>query len=138
MTVNCESNFWTVRDFLPSMLERNKGQIVTIASACGLSGLARLPDYCASKFGQVGFSEALRSELKAQGKNITCTTVCPYVINTGMFEGASTSWLFPILEQEYTADRILSAILQEEGEVAIPWKVGILQHFGKAILPSDV
>jgi hypothetical protein len=55
-----------------------------------------------------------------------------------MFEGASTSWLFPILEQEYTADRILSAILQEEGEVAIPWKVGILQHFGKAILPSDV
>lgn len=40
MVVNCESNFWTVREVLPGMLKRNRGQIVTIASAAGLAATA--------------------------------------------------------------------------------------------------
>lgn len=50
MTVNAESNMWTVREFLPSMMERNTGQIVAIASLAGKMGQAGLSDYCASKF----------------------------------------------------------------------------------------
>lgn len=64
MVVNCESNFWIVRDFLPGMMAKNNGSIVTIASACGLAGaVPRLCDYTASKFAAVGFSEGLRSEM---------------------------------------------------------------------------
>src|SRR5690625_3950836 len=45
--VNTISHFWTARAFLPDMLKRNRGHIVTIASAGGLVGVAKLADYCA-------------------------------------------------------------------------------------------
>lgn len=138
MIVNCESNFWIVRDFLPAMLARNHGQIVTISSGCGLAAVPRLSDYAASKFASVGFSEALRAELFAQKKNIICTTICPYFINTGMFEGVNTGRLYPLLETDFVVERCMSAILQDEGEVSIPWDVGPIIHFTKAFLPSQV
>lgn len=50
----------TVKAFLPSMLKKNKGHIVSTASSAGLFGVGGLSDYCASKFGAVGFMEALR------------------------------------------------------------------------------
>jgi short-subunit dehydrogenase len=40
--------------FLPSMMERNSGHIVTIASAAATTGTAKLSDYCASKFAVFG------------------------------------------------------------------------------------
>jgi all-trans-retinol dehydrogenase (NAD+) len=64
LKVNCESNIWLVREVLPSMLSRNRGQIVTISSVAGLIGGPQMSDYYASKFASVGFSEALRCELK--------------------------------------------------------------------------
>ena len=73
------------------MIERNHGHVVNIASSAGLSGVTGLADYCASKFAAVGFDESLRYELLSQGKTgVHTTVVCPYFINTGMFEGAKT------------------------------------------------
>lgn len=46
------------------MLENNKGHIVSVASLAGVCGVAKLVDYCASKFAAVGFDEALRMELE--------------------------------------------------------------------------
>jgi len=80
-----------VKSFLPAMLQRNSGHIVTIASAAGFVGTNGLVDYCASKFAAVGFDESLRMELAALGKTgVHTTVVCPYYINTGMFEGIKT------------------------------------------------
>lgn len=56
----CPLNVQTVKAFLPSMLEKNRGHIVSTASAAGLFGVAGLCDYCASKFAAVGFMESLR------------------------------------------------------------------------------
>ncbi len=78
---------WLVRELLPKMLIRNSGHIVSISSIAGVSGIAYGTDYCASKFGAYGFQEALRNEMKFLGKDIKCTTICPYFINTGMFGG---------------------------------------------------
>ena len=50
--------------FLPDMIKRNSGHIVTIASMAGHVGVTGLSDYCASKFGAIGFDESLRMELK--------------------------------------------------------------------------
>ena len=73
------------------MLENNHGHIVSIASTAGLFGVAGLCDYCSSKFGAFGFNESLQMELAAIGKHeIHTTIVCPYFINTGMFDGAKT------------------------------------------------
>ena len=67
------------------MLKKNEGHIVSIASIAGWGGTPDCVDYCASKHAAVGFMEALRQEINKDGKNIVCTTVCPYLINTGMF-----------------------------------------------------
>ena len=70
------------------MLEKDHGHIVSLASAAGYFSVAALCDYCASKFGAVGFIETLQFELTAMGKdNIRTTVVCPAAISTGMFEG---------------------------------------------------
>jgi len=75
--------------------------------------------------------------MAALGKNIKCTTICPYFVNTGMFEGVRTTRLFPLLDSDFVSDRCVSAILQEEGEVSIPWDLGFIIHFIKAFVPSD-
>ncbi len=72
-----------------------------------------LLDYCASKSAAFAIDESLRMELhkqKIQGVHTTC--VCPFFINTGMFNGASTrwSWLLPILEPDYVVKKIIDAI----------------------------
>lgn len=85
--VNTVSHQWTVRAFLPKMLENNKGHIVTVASIAGFLGVSGLADYCASKFGAVGFDEALRMELKSLNSKVTTTCIAPYFIDTGMFTG---------------------------------------------------
>lgn len=83
-----------MKAFLPDMMERNHGHIVNIASSAGLVGVTGLADYCASKFAAVGFDESLRFELEYLKKDgIHTTVVCPFFINTGMFEGAKTRFV---------------------------------------------
>lgn len=72
------------------MLQNDHGHLVSIASLAGIGGMSRLTDYCASKFAAVGFMESMHIELRAAGyKNIHTTIVCPFFINTGMFNGAN-------------------------------------------------
>jgi len=67
-------------------------------------------DYSASKFAAVGMMDSLRCEMKREGHNINTTIVCPFFINTGMFDGVSTGTLFQLLDQEYVVSRIVNAI----------------------------
>jgi len=113
LEVNTLAHFYTVKVFLPSMIKRNSGHIVTIASISGHFGVCGLADYAASKFGVVGFDESLRMEMKARGYKIKTTCICPYYINTGMFHGVSETIfgkLIPILEPDFVANRIVNAI----------------------------
>ncbi|CAG0896854.1 unnamed protein product, partial [Darwinula stevensoni] len=63
INVNAVAHLWTTKAFLPGMLERGQGHVVTIASLAGFWGINRLVDYCVSKFAVIGFDEALRTEL---------------------------------------------------------------------------
>ncbi|HJQ82579.1 MAG TPA: SDR family oxidoreductase [Candidatus Binatia bacterium] len=120
--VNTLALFWTTRAFLPGMLARNRGHVVTIASAAGIVGTARLVDYSASKHAAVGFDEALRLELRRQGSRVKTTVVCPFYVATGMFAGVRTRFrlLLPILEPDYVADRIVRAIRKDQRRVILP------------------
>jgi all-trans-retinol dehydrogenase (NAD+) len=120
--VNTLALFWTVRAFLPSMLERDSGHLVTVASAAGLAGTAKLTDYCSSKFAAVGFDESLRLELRRQDSNVVTTIVCPFYIDTGMFDGVKTrfSWLLPILKPETVVNRIINAIQKDRRRLVMP------------------
>ncbi len=98
LEVNTLSHLYTIREFLPDMLRINKGHIVTISSLAGTIGVPGLADYCASKFGAFAIDECLRLEMKKNGTNIKTTCICPYYINTGMFDGISSPWHLPILD----------------------------------------
>jgi all-trans-retinol dehydrogenase (NAD+) len=122
INVNVLSLFWTTRAFLPAMMERNSGHIVTIASAAGLIGVKGLSDYSAGKFAAVGFDESLRMELRHTKSAIATTVVCPYFIDTGMFNGVKTRFplLLPILSGESAARRIVKAILKNKKRLIMP------------------
>uniref|UniRef100_A0A8C7YUC7 Short-chain dehydrogenase/reductase 3 n=1 Tax=Oryzias sinensis TaxID=183150 RepID=A0A8C7YUC7_9TELE len=120
LLVNCHALFWMTKAFLPPMKARNHGHIVTIASALGLFTTSCVEDYCASKFGAVGFHESLALELQAENQGgIKTTLVCPYIVNSGMFAGCEIS-LIPPLEPLYTVQESMKAILGEQQMVCIP------------------
>jgi 3-dehydrosphinganine reductase len=75
LQVNLHGCWNTIQALLPSMTARGRGYIVNTSSLAGLIGVFGYTDYCASKFALVGFSEALRSELKPRG--ITVSVLCP-------------------------------------------------------------
>uniref|UniRef100_A0A7E4ZXI5 Estradiol 17-beta-dehydrogenase 11 n=1 Tax=Panagrellus redivivus TaxID=6233 RepID=A0A7E4ZXI5_PANRE len=122
MAVNTTSLFFTAKAFLPAMLTRNSGHVVTVASMAGKFGTAGLVDYCASKFGAIGFNDSLRAEMVGLKKNIHVTTICPYYINTGMFDGVSTQCpnVLPIMEPSFVVSRTIEAILTNQQELYLP------------------
>ncbi len=119
VNINTISHLITCKEFLPDMKSQNKGHIVSIASGAGLFGMPGLSDYCASKFGAVGFAETLRLELS--NTNIKTTIICPAFINTGMFEGVKGPLFMPILKQEYVAKRVVDGMLQNEQMILLPF-----------------
>ncbi|XP_067048232.1 epidermal retinol dehydrogenase 2-like isoform X2 [Acropora muricata] len=139
MEVNTMAHFWTTKAFLPSMMVKNYGHVVTIASSAGFFGVPGLCDYCASKFGAAGFDESLNMELGALKKDgINTTVVCPYFMNTGMFEGVKTRFphLLPILDPEWAAEKIVDAVLRNQRVLFIP-KILNFFVFLKGILPTS-
>lgn len=126
--VNTIAHFWTIKAFLPGMVDRKDGHIVTIASAAGQAGVAGLVDYCASKFGAMGVADSLYYEVRKKKWNVRTTVVCPYYINTGMFDGAKTKFssILPILDENKVADRIVLAIRRGEEHINLPWMVNTI------------
>lgn len=119
--INTLAHFWTVKSFLPAMLKQNKGHIVTIASSAGLAGASKLVDYCSSKFAAVGFDEALRAELRAMKSKVRTTVICPFVANTGMFEGVRKRFfLLPVLKPEKVAYKTIRVIEKNRRRLLMP------------------
>lgn len=120
--VNTLSLYWTNQALLPELRRHHRAVSVTVASAAGLVATARQTDYAASKFAAVGFTNALRSELKKTHSSVRTLVVCPYYIDTGMFAGVTTRFpqLLPILKPEYVADRIVDAIAKGHERLILP------------------
>jgi 3-oxoacyl-[acyl-carrier protein] reductase len=73
--VNLKGTLYAVRAALPHLVAGGEGDVVSLASEAGRRGLPLEAVYCASKFGQVGFTRALDHELREHG--VRCTNVCP-------------------------------------------------------------
>ncbi|NWV89783.1 RDHE2 dehydrogenase, partial [Machaerirhynchus nigripectus] len=137
MQVNTMAHFWIYKAFLPAMIAANHGHLVSIASSAGLCGVSKLSDYCASKFAAFGFAESIDMEMRILRKTgVKTTIVCPYVINTGMFDGVKSKWprVFPILDPEYVAEKIVTAVRHNQEVLLIPRIVYVLWFF-KTFLP---
>src|SRR5438105_2786900 len=80
-----ETNLWgamqLVRSVLPHMNKSGFGDIVNVSSQAGKHGYADVPSYCASKFGLLGYAEALRDHVRKTGANIRVFNLCPGLVD---------------------------------------------------------
>ncbi len=123
-------------EFLPAMLKKNLGAICNIASSAGLISNPKMSVYAASKWAAIGWGDSVRLEMRQLKKNISVTTIMPFFINTGMFDGVKSKVL-PILEPEKTAERIITAIERETKMLAMPLPYWFIR-FSQGILPISV
>jgi NAD(P)-dependent dehydrogenase (short-subunit alcohol dehydrogenase family) len=88
--VNLRSYVIATREAVPMLkeagAEHRKALIVNTASIAGKSGQAWISVYSATKFGVVGFSQAMQKELGKDG--IQVTALCPGFVDTPMTEWA--------------------------------------------------
>jgi short-subunit dehydrogenase len=136
MAINATAPMTVALQALPPMLERNVGHICNIASAAGFIANPRMSIYAASKWAVIGWSDSLRVELQESKSNVHVTTIAPYYISTGMFDGVR-SRIIPILKPEWVAKKILNAI--EKNKKISSWPLGYhLIRTLQALLPLRV
>ncbi len=81
MDTNLRGVMQLVRATLPSMIANGFGDIVNISSQAGKHGYADVPSYCASKFGLLGYAEALRDHVREADANIRIFNFCPGLVD---------------------------------------------------------
>jgi NADP-dependent 3-hydroxy acid dehydrogenase YdfG len=78
---------YSARAVLPQMLAQNSGHIFVMSSVSGRETYVGEPVYIATKWGQVGFTHALRLELLEAGSNVRVTIVEPGLVDTPLTRG---------------------------------------------------
>jgi 3-hydroxybutyrate dehydrogenase len=84
LAINLSAAFHAIRAALPSMLERNWGRIINIASAHGLVASVHKAAYVAAKHGLVGLTKVVA--LETATASITCNAICPGWVLTPLVE----------------------------------------------------
>jgi 3-oxoacyl-[acyl-carrier protein] reductase len=114
MNTNVRSTFLVTHAFVPGMLERKSGAVIIVSSQAGLHGFATETVYCATKFAQVGFAQALDAEVRPHG--IKVSVIAPggvattFAFGTGRHEGMPA--LEGMLEAEDVAEAVVFAAKQ--------------------------
>ena len=137
--VNALAPMYIGHEFLPGMIAApGETRLVNIASAAGLTPNPRMAAYAASKWAVIGWSDSVRLELKQAGHDhVKVTTVCPYYINTGMFDGARSAPLLPILEAAEVVEETWAGMLAGAPFVVLP-KTVLLNEMLKGVLPIGI
>ncbi len=80
MELNLKGVFLCTQAVLPTMIEQRYGRVVNISSMAGKTGEPLTSPYCVTKFGVIGFTQAVALEV---GKhNVTVNAVCPGPVDT--------------------------------------------------------
>ena len=140
MMVNAIAPMYVARQMLPDMISRNSGHICNIASAGGMMSNPKMSVYTASKWASVGWSDSVRIELQEMKSKVRITTIAPYYITTGMFDGVKSK-VFPLLKPEKVAKRIIGAIeCDNKFLMLMPWipKAHHVMRLLQAIMPMRV
>jgi all-trans-retinol dehydrogenase (NAD+) len=136
MDINANAPMYITMEFLEDMMSQNSGHICNIASSGGLVSNPKMSVYAASKWALIGWSDSLRLEMKQLDKKVNVTTIMPYYINTGLFDGVKSK--IPILEPEAAALTIVKAIEKNKKMISIPGYIYRFTRFGQALMSVNV
>ena len=123
LDINTKGAMYVTLHYLREMKERGTGHICNITSSAGMLALPKMSLYAASKWAAIGWSESVGIELKREKSPVKVTTIAPYFINTGMFDGIRS--FFRVQDPEKVARKTLRAIEKDTRYKGIPFT----EHF---------
>lgn len=139
--INVKGNIWVIREFLPAMIERREGHLVSMSSIAGAMGCDNVVPYSASKFAVRGMMEALTEEMRRDSRklDIKCTAVCPFVVDTGLCQKPRVKYpsFLRVTNVKEAAATIVEAVRRGHTIVFIPGYVYYLMLLIK-VLPVRV
>ncbi|MCA9067415.1 MAG: SDR family oxidoreductase [Planctomycetaceae bacterium] len=152
LSINLHAPIQLTRELLPMMMERPEAHILNVCSIAGLVAGGRFAAYHVSKFGMVGFSEALRAEYGRKGLGVTA--LCPGPVRTKLYKSAQSGrdskpvpepprWI--CTTEEAVAKKAIKAIRKNQRMVLLtplahvlyqtkrfaPWFLDLLNHMGR-------
>jgi 3-oxoacyl-[acyl-carrier protein] reductase len=110
LDINLTGAFLCSRAVVPSMLARNYGRIVNMASVAGKEGNPNAPAYSASKAGLIALTKSLGKELAATGIRVNCVT--PAAARTELFDQMTQAHI------DYMLSKIPMARFVDTAEIA--------------------
>lgn len=125
-------------------MKQKGGHIVNTSSIAGFLGVFGYTDYCMTKFGIIGFSDALRQEVSRY--NIAVSILCPPDTDTPGFEAENKNkpketkaiaGNAKLLQPEFVANAVLKGIKKKQ-KMIIPGFDGKMTLFLKRFFPSLV
>jgi (+)-trans-carveol dehydrogenase len=125
----------TVKAVLPPMIEGGRGGAITVTSSgAGLTGAYGMSDYCATKWGVIGFAKSVARE--AAPYNIRVNVIAPGTVNTDMVQNDGLRKLFrPDLEAPTSED--VAGAFMSMSLLQVPWMEPIDISNALLFLSSD-
>jgi NAD(P)-dependent dehydrogenase (short-subunit alcohol dehydrogenase family) len=122
LEVNLLAVIRATREAVRRMKPRRAGHILNVASVAGKSGYPGGSTYCATKHGVVGFSEAVRLELRGSGIDVSC--VMPAIVRTELAAGLGEARFIKSIQPRDVAEAIVNALEFPHFDVYVPKSVG--------------
>ncbi|KAI9372194.1 hypothetical protein BJX61DRAFT_458366 [Aspergillus egyptiacus] len=129
--VNTLSHYWLAREFLPAMIKRNHGMVVTVASQAGYISSPNMVDYSATKAAAIAFHEGLAAELVARynAPRVRTVLLTQSFVQTTLIDKLTPedTWFNPLLHPETVAESLVEQVLSgKSGHVLVPGSTGWL------------
>ena len=144
INVNFTSMIYTIRAFMPGMLEKNSGHIINISSASSMTGAPKLAVYAATKWAVAGLTESLRLEVQKMGKSgVRFSSIHPNFLKKGLFEGTRLNFLGQLLAPGVKShDAVAKVIVNRAIKLGfhspkVPWIMNQVVLL-RALLPSSL
>eukprot|EP00755_Sulcionema_specki_P018604 Sspe_Gene.67297::Locus_39725_Transcript_1_1_Confidence_1.000_Length_981::g.67297::m.67297/K15734/SDR16C5; all-trans-retinol dehydrogenase (NAD+) len=139
LQVNLNGVIWTSQAFIPLLAPRRGAFMVVASAVAGLGGVAGLSEYCASKWGVLGYVETLRAEVQQQWPTVAVIALCPSFIKTNLFPGVSFNTfqrvVTPVLHPASVAQEALAAASQGRHAVIFLPRIFSIIRIASTVLP---
>jgi len=109
--LNCEALVTLTHAFLPGMIGRGRGGVITVASTAGMQPIPYEATYSASKAFARTFSDALSAELRGTGVRVLCVNPGPVPTDWQRVAGYDPDYLPPV-PGKITAARVAKESLR--------------------------
>ncbi|WP_170840909.1 SDR family NAD(P)-dependent oxidoreductase [Salibacterium halotolerans] len=132
LNVNVFAPFFMTKQVLPVMKEQRHGIIINIGSQAGKIATPKASFYAASKHAIIGFSNALRQEVRDSGIYVSVVNTGPVrtpfiqkADRSGQYEKSAGPWMLPA---DKVAERVLKLTIRPRRELNMPWWMDIVSR----------